>query len=195
MLRFEVVGQELKRMDTDAIVQNSRGYLQARFSFSPDWDGLQKSVVLVNGKYTSAYMIVNGNVRIPDVFLTQPVLHLSAYGRNGAQVITTNIIDIELTDDGYTKPGAPGDSFADVYEEMRKKIQDLYDNYPSISVNDNTSSVYTLKIKSPGGEFVTPNLKGSDGGGTGGQFTITPDGDASMDGWSFRVNADGDAYV
>lgn len=165
MIEFNVSGQEMTRLDDSMLVQHSKNFPKAEFTFSEDWNGLIKFALFASGKISNAYAISNDVVTIPAAFLTYPILHVSVFGisEDNSIVLTTNIINILLTRSGYAMPGMPGDSDNDAYAEMRKKIDEMYSNQPEITVAKNTEDEYTLNVKSYAGEFETPNLKGEDG--------------------------------
>lgn len=97
MLRFDVIGQELRRKDDSEIAMGSDGYLQVRASFTPDWDETTKYVVVTAGGATEELAMVDDVATVPGEFLKFPILRLRIIGRGeGGLVISTNTVMMRL---------------------------------------------------------------------------------------------------
>lgn len=94
-LRFQVRGQQISPdpdCDFSGIVPGTAGYLQAEFSFSPEWRYTVK-VAEFRRYETSEYYpvkIVSGRCTIPAEVLAGKAWLVNIVGKRGDMVITTN---------------------------------------------------------------------------------------------------------
>lgn len=95
ILDFIVSKQMIERdpnCDFSGIVSKSRGYLYARFRFSPDWNGAVKAVVFSNRGKEEGVPLVNNMCEIPAEILTGSDIGVRVVGRRGDERIPTNKI-------------------------------------------------------------------------------------------------------
>lgn len=134
-----------------------------KFVFSPDWDGLTKTVVFSNGKTTVDVLAANWDgdtVPVPHEVLAVPGRHarVGVYGADESGVVLPTVW-VSL---GKVQPGADpsGDASADpslpVWAQLQKQIGDL----------DN------LKTYNKGNLVDAINEARSSGGSGGGGYTI-----------------------
>jgi hypothetical protein len=82
----------------EGLVPGSKEYLQAVFSFSPEWDGYVKVVSFrsVLGKEYPPQVLKNGvSCIIPSEALKRRIFKIQVLGKKGLSEITTNKISIE----------------------------------------------------------------------------------------------------
>ena len=97
VLSFDVNGQQIsKKTDCNfsGLVTGTRNYLQAHFSFSPDWDGCVIVVSFWKGSNEYAVPIKDNMCVIPSEVLTRKSYGISVIGQRGDYRITTNRIYI-----------------------------------------------------------------------------------------------------
>ena len=134
-----------------------------KFVFSPDWDGLTKTVVFSNGKTTVDVLAANWDgdtVPVPHEVLAVPGRHarVGVYGADESGVVLPTVW-VSL---GKVQPGADpsGDASADpalpVWAQLQKQIGDLDD----------------LKTYNKGNLVDAINEARSSGGSGGGGYTI-----------------------
>lgn len=99
ILKFVVDGQNIIKdpsCDFDNLVPGTKGYLQAEFSFSSEWNGCVKFVEFMgaNSKDVHAVLLVNGKANIPDHIAERSVFGLRVVGENkaGFRLTTDKII-------------------------------------------------------------------------------------------------------
>lgn len=112
-LEFKVNRQDLIRLDNQKVVEKSINYLYAHFTFSDDWEGLNKKVLLRPLDVDASYGVEvgrNNTIKIPYDLLVFPGFVLCAVATNtkGDVKITTDgvAIDVELApvEDGTDEP-------------------------------------------------------------------------------------------
>ena len=97
VLSFDVNGQQISKnpnCDFAGLVAGTRNYLQAQFSFSPDWDGCVLVASFWRGNTEYAVPIKDNMCLIPSEVLTGRTYGISVIGQRGNYRITTNKIFI-----------------------------------------------------------------------------------------------------
>lgn len=97
VLSFNVDGQRIsKNQDCDftGLVAGTRNYLQAHFSFSPDWDGCNIIARFWRGSTEYAVPIEDNICIIPSEVLARKSYGISVIGQRGDYRITSNRIYI-----------------------------------------------------------------------------------------------------
>ena len=95
-LRFIVKDQIIEKdpnCDFSSLVPGTDGYLQAEFSFSPEWDGYSKAAAFwsMMGKLYPAKMIDDKGVcAIPAEALKKNAFKVQVIGRKGESKLLTN---------------------------------------------------------------------------------------------------------
>lgn len=95
-LKFIVDGQMIKpdpNCDFTGLVPGTEGYLQADFSFSPEWDGCIKVATFHStmGKEYSPQVLIGGvSCMIPSEALKKRTFKVGVIGKNGGRKMTTN---------------------------------------------------------------------------------------------------------
>ena len=146
MLKFLVNSATLVRCDAESIVCGGSQYPQAKFSFSYDWDNLNKIVQftrLPDGVTISMTLPSDGVLRIPAEMVTEPgEFTLAIQGRDSAGIVTANtpLLEpaVEVIENGIRDGAAPGMPTPDLYaqfvtqlEENNQVIQELLDKAES----------------------------------------------------------------
>lgn len=112
-LEFKVNRQDIVRLDNQKVVEKSVNYLYAHFTFSDDWEGLNKRILLRPLDIDSSYGVEvgrNNTIKIPYDLIVFPGFVLCAVATNtrGDVKITTDgvAIDVELApvEDGTDEP-------------------------------------------------------------------------------------------
>lgn len=98
-LKFIVDGQIIKKdpnCDFDNIVPGSKGYLQAEFSFSSDWDGTVRVVGFWNktGECPPQVLKDGRTCMIPDEAAAVKRFEICVLGKKGDLKLKTNEIEI-----------------------------------------------------------------------------------------------------
>ena len=95
-LEYEVTNQRCKRKDKNFIVNDSQNYLEIAFSFSEDWEGLDKFVFFRCNGVNYPYSVTNDKIIVPAIFLKDEWLTFGVYGIHNDVVITTNLCKVRL---------------------------------------------------------------------------------------------------
>lgn len=101
ILSFNVKNQIIERdqsCDFSGLVAETSGYLDAKFSFSADWDGCTKVVGFYakNGKEFEPCVLSKENIcHIPDEAVAYHEFFIKIYGKKNGCVITTRPVAIK----------------------------------------------------------------------------------------------------
>lgn len=136
MLKFEINGQKMTRVDTFAPATDSKGYLKASFSFSSDWAGATKTAIFrdeLTGESYEAPLNSSGICTVPAEVLTRSTaihyqtqgnhFHVSIRGDIGAVLVTTNEVKVELARSGYTEGQTPAAPTPDAYSQFVAEVK------------------------------------------------------------------------
>jgi hypothetical protein len=131
MLKFEISGQKLTRVDKFAPATDSKGYLRASFTFSSDWASATKTAIFrdeVTGASYTAPLNSSGVCTVPAEVLTRSAavhyqtqgnhFHVSLRGDVGGTLITTNEVRVDLARSGYTEGQTPAATTPDAYSQF-----------------------------------------------------------------------------
>lgn len=98
VLCFTVSGQKLAQdpaCDFSGIVSNSRGYLRAKFRFSPDWAGCKKVAIFTGCSDARPVPLVGDSCEIPAEALTGSAVQVCVVGQREKRRIPTNTIEFK----------------------------------------------------------------------------------------------------
>lgn len=165
MLKFLVHSTTLVRCDSDQLVSGSSLYPKAKFSFSSDWDALEKVVQftrLGDEVTISVTLPADGILSVPAEMVTEPgEFTLAVQGRDnsGAVIANTPLLEptIEVVENGIRDGAAPGMPTPDLYARFVSQLE------------ENNQTVQEILEKAESGEFIGP---------------IGPQGEPGMDGFS-----------
>lgn len=89
----------ITRRDFTKVVSGSRNYIYARFEFSPDWAGTEKTVTFTSGEYTFVETLDNNNECIvPHEVIENPGrFSVSVFG---GDLITANTVSVAVIQSG-----------------------------------------------------------------------------------------------
>lgn len=137
MLKFEISGQKLTRVDTFAPATDSKLYLKAAFTFSSDWASAAKTAIFrdeVTGESYEAPLNSSGVCTVPAEVLTRSTavhyqtqgnhFHVSLRGDIGSTLITTNEVKVELARSGYTEGQTPATPSPDAYSQFVANVKE-----------------------------------------------------------------------
>lgn len=136
MLKFEISGQKLTRVDKFAPATDSKGYLRAAFTFSSDWASATKTAIFrdeVTGASYTAPLNSSGVCTVPAEVLTRSAavhyqtqgnhFHVSLRGDVGGVLITTNEVRVDLARSGYTEGQTPAATTPDAYSQFVANVK------------------------------------------------------------------------
>lgn len=95
-LRFRVSGKRLYKSNSSyeyQIVKGSSNFLALRFTFSQEWDGVQKVISFNDGADYQA--IQDSAVLVPDEILAGDSFSFSILGISGASKLATNVVTLQ----------------------------------------------------------------------------------------------------
>ena len=140
-LEFDVDKQIITRKDKEKVVDLSENYLRLSFSFSDDWNGLSKFILILHTNGTATRLPINqGNVLLPSSLLDTNKIIFTLYGTksdNGVVTrITTNQVLLRLLRSGYT---SEFDNPVD--DEVTDIVEDIYTELEKRALSEDISSI------------------------------------------------------
>ena len=97
IIQLKVFEQTLSIIDTKSIPRRgSKDYLVLQFTFSSDWDDLNKLCYLQRDEVSQFIEVVDGLVKVPEWFTEQDSFNITLLGTNGGQEVPTNVVYLHL---------------------------------------------------------------------------------------------------
>ena len=97
IIQLKVFEQTLSIIDTKSVPRKgSKDYLVLHFTFSSDWDDLNKLCYLQRDEVSQPIEVVDGLVEVPEWFTEQDSFNITLLGTNGGQEVPTNVVYLHL---------------------------------------------------------------------------------------------------
>ena len=97
ILKFNVKEQTISLVNTKSVPRiGSKDYLVLQFSFSSDWENLDKFVYLQSGDISQPINIVDNLVEVPEWFTEQNSFNVTLFGTDGTTEVPTNVVSVQL---------------------------------------------------------------------------------------------------
>ena len=99
VLKFKVSEQTITSLATKSIPRRgSAEYLDLEFSFSPDWNDLDKILYFQSGEYSTPVELASEqtSVRVPPYYTQQESFIVTLLGTSSSTEVPTNVVAIEL---------------------------------------------------------------------------------------------------
>lgn len=127
MLRFQVSGQRLRRLDNEALATGSASFPDVHFDFSGAWTEGTKTAIFTdaNGSVYNVLLNSDGTCKVPSECMTGSYFKLSLFNTNGDTRITTNEINVIVKYSGFVRGLAPADPTPTVYEQILESIDNI----------------------------------------------------------------------
>ena len=96
-LKFDVDGQLIRKnenCDFTGIVSNTKGYYEAAFTFSKEWEHLDKVAVFRTRTANKFVPLFNSKCEIPDVITEATTYWVSVCGVKGNTTLTTSEVPV-----------------------------------------------------------------------------------------------------
>ena len=128
VLAFNVVGNNLRRTDTNKVVSVSRNNVTAAFEFNSEWDSVTPKVAqFANGEAYYDAFIEDGKCTVPwEVLENEGTLTVAV---SGGDLITTNAVKINVYGTGLVGGLVPTTASPGVYSEITKLAGEINDDY------------------------------------------------------------------
>lgn len=138
-LQFEVVKQQLKRIDIEEPVNNSQEYLRLCFDFkTDDWTGSNKYVFFRVHRVNYQYPLTEtDDIIVPSIFLTGKHVDFGVYGVLDDYRITTNSLRIQLDDSKFEGVDDAPFNIDTVLKSLRDSIDDKVDKVEGYGLSSN----------------------------------------------------------
>lgn len=113
-ITFNVDNQTLSRTDTNKIVEKSKNYLYAIFTFSEDWDNINKAIIFENNilRY-KIYLDSNNKCQVPNRIIRNDGFTISVVGEDSENFVTITTSELYI---GVGKSSATEEDKQPVYE-------------------------------------------------------------------------------
>jgi hypothetical protein len=121
-LNFTVTNQKIKYASNLYIVEKSRNYLTAKFSFSgSEWKNVAKTAIFKkDDTVINVLLDENGRCQVPWEVITKGTLRVSVFG---GDLVTVDTADVKILKSGYEEGNAPSEPTPDVYAQILKELQ------------------------------------------------------------------------
>ena len=97
ILKFNVKEQTISLVNTKSVPRiGSKDYLVLQFSFSSDWENLDKLVYLQSGDVSVPHDLVDGSVIVDEYFTEQTEFNVTLFGTDGTTEVPTNVVSVQL---------------------------------------------------------------------------------------------------
>lgn len=96
-ITFNVENQILSRTDTNRIIEKSKNYLIAEFSFSEDWDNTNKAIIFENNvlRY-KIYLDSDNKCQVPNRIIRNDGFTISVIGENSENLVTITTSELYI---------------------------------------------------------------------------------------------------
>lgn len=113
-ISFNVENQTLSRTDTNRIIEKSKNYLIAEFSFSEDWDNTNKAIIFENNvlRY-KIYLDSNNKCQVPNRIIRNDGFTISVVGEDNENLVTITTSELYI---GVGKSNATDEEMESIYE-------------------------------------------------------------------------------
>ena len=126
ILLFTIDHQRIDTSNTRYVVTDSREYLRAKFIFTPDWDGCEKTAIFSGTEKAYEVLLTGDECTVPHEVLGGR-FGVSVFGINGDMRITTDTAYITAHQSGFAEGETPSDPTPTVYEQLLGKINVVAD--------------------------------------------------------------------
>jgi hypothetical protein len=139
-LEFKIDQQIITRLDTNKVVGNSKNYLYAKFSFSDEWEGVDKTAVFRKADIyskgsgvTYSVLLEDNMCKEPHEVIADPMFLVSVFG---GERITANRVEIPVLQSGYAEGETPSEPTPTVYEQLLEKAENMEKLARDVIVNE-----------------------------------------------------------
>lgn len=151
-ITFNVENQILSRTDTNSVVEKSKNYLFAEFTFSEDWNNTNKAIIFENNvlRY-KIYLDSDNKCQVPNRIIRNDGFTISVIGENSENLVTITTNELYI---GVGKSNATDEEMESIYEitsqslDVNKnggtcnlEIKDEYKFYYEMQENDFSNMV------------------------------------------------------
>ena len=190
VIQLKVFEQPLSIVNTKSVPRKgSKDYLVLQFTFSSDWEDLNKLCYLQRDQVSQPIEVVDGLVEVPEWFTEQDSFNVTLFGINGGQEVPTNVVSLQLEKSNTLwEQDAP-----EPQPSWLAKIIDINDHPPAPGAHG-----YWLIWDTDRGAYVEstfPLPEVSGGGGSGGSWSQISDKPFNTIDGSTLVNRSGTLCV
>lgn len=127
-LNFTVTNQRIKYVSNLYIVEKSRNYLTAKFSFSgSEWKNVAKTAIFKkDDNVINVLLDENGRCTVPWELITRGTLKVSVFG---GDLVTVDTAEVKILKSGYEEGNAPSEPTSDVYAQILAELQSIRDDF------------------------------------------------------------------
>lgn len=140
-IKFEVRGQEIKRVDSYQLYSKSRNFVCAKFLFDKHWANVTRFASIANSETTYTVEIVNGECLVPWECLAEAgTFTVSVFG---GDLITANKVTVTVLESGLAEGELPDEPtpgyFQQIVDEVKasetnaKNSEDNAENYKDLA--------------------------------------------------------------
>ena len=123
-LNFTVTNQKIKYVSNLYIVEKSKNYLTAKFTFSgSEWKNVAKTAIFKkDDTVINVVLDESGRCEVPWEVITKGTLRVSVFG---GDLVTVDTADVKILKSGYEEGNAPSKPTPDVYAQILSELQSI----------------------------------------------------------------------
>lgn len=125
MIRFNVIGQHIERCDDTVIAGGSIDYLEAKFMFSKEWSGREKTALFQSGNEKYEVLLDENDMITSDkhLNLAEGIWKLNVIG-TGVGRITTDVVSFVVAKNGISEGNVLPEVTLSYAEQILKKVNE-----------------------------------------------------------------------
>lgn len=146
MLEFSISNQLLSRLEATQVVSGSQNYLECRFQFSEDWDGLKKVAVFGHSTVETpiGVELEEDVCRVPHEVIEPYGFQVTVLGSGGVDGeythVPTNVVTVEVVASGEDS-GLEAEPTQSLYDSVMVKLQQVQETTDKAKVASQASSL------------------------------------------------------
>lgn len=146
MLEFSISNQLLSRLEATQVVSGSQNYLECRFQFSEDWDGLKKVAVFGHSTVENpiGVELEEDVCRVPHEVIEPYGFQVTVLGSGGVDGeythVPTNVVTVEVVASGEDS-GLEAEPTQSLYDSVMGKLQQVQETTDKAKVASQASSL------------------------------------------------------
>lgn len=139
MLEFAISNQLLSRLDGAEVFSGSRNYLECRFQFSEDWDGMKKVAMFGHSQVDEpiGVELEEDVCQVPWEVIEPYGFQVTVYGtggENGATHVPTNVVTVEVGKSGEDEELSPEPSQS-LFDRVMAKLSEAEEETAAAKVS------------------------------------------------------------
>jgi hypothetical protein len=127
ILQVNCVEHKLAITNSAFLASGSSGVDTVSFSFSPDWDDMEKTAVFFMDEEDKHFVLLSNDAcEIPhEVIEKDGNLYFGVYGVKNGDILTSELLKIRIVRGAYTSDSVPDEPTADIYTQIDSLLDSI----------------------------------------------------------------------